>query len=291
MKKNQTLLLLLVLNIATASAYPKKHKTALQQEDRKWSIGIIGGPQYSRAYNFNDSTLTGGNTSQGERIYISGFVGLNSHFYFKRFFFIEANLFYSNQGEIYKPSRYIDASAFSYVTNTKTFHYLKIPLTVGINLPFQFVSFKFSFGVHMNALLAYKEKFDYYNRFYNLFSEKYILIRQGSTDISYRSTNNNGNEPPDPMSQPAVGTSTFNPWPFKRITWGIDYSIALDIRLSERWELNIAARGDYEFIDSENKKCIISYSGYSGNLYPPYRHATHNLTASFGVGVSYLFLR
>ena len=44
MKKNAYLLLLFSFGILFAFAGPRKHKPMLGEEERKWSIGITGGP-------------------------------------------------------------------------------------------------------------------------------------------------------------------------------------------------------------------------------------------------------
>ena len=266
------------------------------EEERKWSIGIIGGPQYARAYNLSDTFVNGSglhdNYSQKERLYFAGYVGVNVQLYFKNYLTLRADFLYSQQGEIYKPG--IDHSAIEYVHTSykRNFYYLKLPLMLGCNLPLNGVNLKLCFGAHVNFLAAYSEK-QTSDIFWGGTRIKALSLFKDGTSKAYYSISHNNTPIQDPLSLPPVSALSFKPWPYKRVTWGIDYSIALGIRLAERWELNIEARGDYEFIDNQNRNSKVIDDAYNTTLdvYSANRSITHNLTASFGVGVSYLFLK
>jgi hypothetical protein len=225
-------------------------------------------------------------------LFFAGYAGIKVQAYFKNYLMIDVGILYSHQGEIYKPGMNFSSYHYGSIEVSRNFSYLKVPVLIGCNLPLGAVNIKFGVGLHANFLMAYKviSKSDEVN---DIPVYRGISIEQNGKITAYESVSS-GNQPAvDPQSLSPIFQSIYKPWKYKRVTWGIDYSLALGIRLTEKWELNLEARGDYEFIDNENKKSKIQDIGstVSYYAYPPYRHATHNLTASFGVGVSYLFLR
>lgn len=308
------LITFLLLFTITTHAQKHRHKIGLDEEDRKWSIGIVGGVQYARAYNKQDSifnnqpryNLGADATKYGqfEKPFFGGYAGIDMRYYFKNYFFVKAELLYSLQGEHYQKPKDNGGSTQLDGNILRKFHYFKIPVMLGFNANFSSVSFRVMAGLHTSILMAYSEEYSSYMNDIagydaatgTITAQSQLnfitLEKNGVSDYYYSHSDVVG-----PLTKatdlPIYNTSKSNSWPYKRVVWGIDYGIELAFRLTQRIELTLDLRGDYEFIDNENKKAINIYKNGSARLYysrQP-RPATHNLTAGAGLGIHYLFLK
>lgn len=295
-------------------AFKRKQKIQLEPQERRFSIGITGGPQYARTFNIQDSIFYGrmysyvGNNGllpRYERVYVGGTVGIKAQIFFTNYLFVKGELAYSNQGAIYK---YDKASIFGKSDQlagllSKKLHYIKLPVQFGFNANFNRCTVKISAGVHASFLLAYHEVYEVYASSYSYAGDSIIgrwqyagyIDAKNSSEIYGAAQSNQFEQLANPRTLQAEG-ATYKPWVYKKVTWGIDYSLGITMRLTERWDLDFEFRGDYEFIDCENKKSIITFrsSGLSAD-YSAFsfknRTKTNNLTSGISVGVSYLFLK